>query len=109
MIYYFIDSVDKGGYNMGKSEIIVDALFNVAERAVSGKVGKFICGEYLDGSTRSIPDALAGELKSPKQKRKEEKLKKEQRQYEAMYAKPKKKHKKSKKKKHKKAKAVLKL
>lgn len=94
---------------MGKSEIIVDALFNVAERAVSGKVGKFICGEYLDGSTRSIPDALAGELKSPKQKRKEEKQKKEQRQYEAMYAKPKKKHKKSKKKKHKKATAVLKL
>ena len=63
----------------------------------------------LYGSTRSIPDALAGELKSPKQKRKEEKQKKEQRQYEAMYAKPKKKHKKSKKKKQKKAKAVLKL
>ena len=109
MIYYFIDPVNKGGYNMGKSEIILDAVFSVAERAVSGKVGKFICGEYLDGPTRSIPDALAGELKSPKQRRKEEKQKKEQLRYEAMCEKPKKKHKKSKKKKHKNKKAVLKL
>lgn len=108
MIYYFIDPVDKGGYNMGKSEIILDAVFTVAEKAVSGKVGKFICGEYLDGTTRSIPDALAGEIKSPKQRRKEEKQKKEQLRYEALCEKPKKK-KKSKKKKHKKQKTVLKL
>ena len=108
MIYYFIDPVNKGGYNMGKSEIILDAVFSVAERAVSGKVGKFICGEYLDGTTRSIPDALAGEIKSPKQRRKEEKQKKEQLRYEALCEKPKKK-KKSKKKKHKKQKTVLKL
>lgn len=108
MIYYFIDPVNKGGYNMGKSEIILDAVFTVAEKAVSGKVGKFICGEYLDGTTRSIPDALAGEIKSPKQRRKEEKQKKEQLRYEAMCEKPKKK-KKSKKKKHKKQKTVLKL
>ena len=108
MIYYFIDPVDKGGYNMGKSEIILDAVFTVAEKAVSGKVGKFICGEYLDGTTRSIPDALAGEIKSPKQRRKEEKQKKEQLRYEALCEKPKKK-KKSKKKKHKNKKAVLKL
>lgn len=93
---------------MGKSEIILDAVFTVAEKAVSGKVGKFICGEYLDGTTRSIPDALAGEIKSPKQRRKEEKQKKEQLRYEAMCEKPKKK-KKSKKKKHKKQKTVLKL
>ena len=108
MIYYLIDPVDKGGYNMGKSEIILDAVFTVAEKAVSGKVGKFICGEYLDGTTRSIPDALAGEIKSPKQRRKEEKQKKEQLRYEAFCEKPKKK-KKSKKKKHKKQKTVLKL
>ena len=108
MIYYLIDPVDKGGYNMGKSEIILDAVFTVAEKAVSGKVGKFICGEYLDGTTRSIPDALAGEIKSPKQRRKEEKQKKEQLRYEALCEKPKKK-KKSKKKKHKKQKTVLKL
>lgn len=108
MIYYLIDPVNKGGYNMGKSEIILDAVFTVAEKAVSGKVGKFICGEYLDGTTRSIPDALAGEIKSPKQRRKEEKQKKEQLRYEAMCEKPKKK-KKSKKKKHKKQKTVLKL
>ena len=108
MIYYFIDPVDKGGYNMGKSEIILDAVFTVAEKAVSGKVGKFMCGEYLDGTTRSIPDALAGEIKSPKQRRKEEKQKKEQLRYEALCEKPKKK-KKSKKKKHKKQKTVLKL
>ena len=108
MIDYFIDPVDKGGYNMGKSEIILDAVFTVAEKAVSGKVGKFICGEYLDGTTRSIPDALAGEIKSPKQRRKEEKQKKEQLRYEALCEKPKKK-KKSKKKKHKKQKTVLKL
>lgn len=93
---------------MGKSEIILDAVFTVAEKAVSGKVGKFICGEYLDGTTRSIPDALAGEIKSPKQRRKEEKQKKEQLRYEALCEKPKKK-KKSKKKKHKKQKTVLKL
>ena len=93
---------------MGKSEIILDAVFTVAEKAVSGKVGKFICGEYLDGTTRSIPDALAGEIKSPKQRRKEEKQKKEQLRYEALCEKPKKK-KKSKKKKHKKSKTVLKL
>lgn len=93
---------------MGKSEIILDAVFTVAEKAVSGKVGKFICGEYLDGTTRSIPDALAGEIKSPKQRRKEEKQKKEQLRYEALCEKPKKK-KKSKKKKHKKEKTVLKL
>ena len=93
---------------MGKSEIILDAVFTIAEKAVSGKVGKFICGEYLDGTTRSIPDALAGEIKSPKQRRKEEKQKKEQLRYEAMCEKPKKK-KKSKKKKHKKQKTVLKL
>ena len=108
MIYYFIDPVDKGGYNMGKSEIILDAVFTVAEKAVSGKVGKFMCGEYLDGTTRSIPDALAREIKSPKQRRKEEKQKKEQLRYEALCEKPKKK-KKSKKKKHKKQKTVLKL
>lgn len=108
MIYYLIDPVDKGGYNMGKSEIILDAVFTVAEKAVSGKVGKFICGEYLDGTTRSIPDALAGEIKSPKQRRKEEKQKKEQLRYEALCEKPKKK-KKSKKKKRKKQKTVLKL
>ena len=93
---------------MGKSEIILDAVFTVAEKAVSGKVGKFICGEYLDGTTRSIPDALAGEIKSPKQRRKEEKQKKEQLRYEALCEKPKKK-KKSKKKKHKNKTAVLKL
>lgn len=93
---------------MGKSEIILDAVFTVAEKAVSGKVGKFICGEYLDGTTRSIPDALAGEIKSPKQRRKEEKQKKDQLRYEALCEKPKKK-KKSKKKKHKKQKTVLKL
>ena len=93
---------------MGKSEIILDAVFTGAEKAVSGKVGKFICGEYLDGTTRSIPDALAGEIKSPKQRRKEEKQKKEQLRYEALCEKPKKK-KKSKKKKHKNKKAVLKL
>ena len=93
---------------MGKSEIILDAVFTVAEKAVGGKVGKFICGEYLDGTTRSIPDALAGEIKSPKQRRKEEKQKKEQLRYEALCEKPKKK-KKSKKKKHKKQKTVLKL
>ena len=93
---------------MGKSEIILDAVFTVAEKAVSGQVGKFICGAYLDGTTRSIPDALAGEIKSPKQRRKEEKQKKEQLRYEAMCEKPKKK-KKSKKKKHKKQKTVLKL
>ena len=93
---------------MGKSEIILDAVFTVAEKAVSGKVGKFICGEYLDGTTRSIPDALAGEIKSPKQRRKEEKQKKEQLRYEALCEKPKKK-KKSKKKKHKNQKTVLKL
>lgn len=91
---------------MSKTDVVLDAVFNVAERALKGNVGKFLCGEYLDGSTRSVPDALTGEMKSPKQRRKEEKRRKEALKAQEDYTKPKKKKKHKKKKK---SRAVLKL
>lgn len=40
------------------------------------KIGKFLCGTYNDGTTRSLIDSLNGEYKSPKEKVKKEKKKK---------------------------------
>ena len=55
---------------------IVDIAVAVLERAAkSEKIGKFICGEYLDGTTRSVADALSGEMVSPKEKKKKYKKK----------------------------------
>lgn len=35
------------------------------------EIKALLCGEYSDGRTRSISDAIAGEYRSPKQRRKE--------------------------------------
>lgn len=58
---------------MSKTDLVIDAMFNVAERALNGEVGRFLCGEYLDGTIRSVPDALSGEMRSPKQRKKDAK------------------------------------
>ena len=36
----------------------------------SDKLQKFLCGEYDDGTARTLPDALNGVRKSPKSKKK---------------------------------------
>lgn len=84
-----------------KLNLIVDTAFNVVDRALKGEVGHFLCGEYLDGTTRSVPDALSGEMKSPKQRKKEAKRKKEEIYKEVKSSKDKKKKDKPKKKKKK--------
>lgn len=42
----------------------------------SDKLQKFLCGEYDDGTARTLPDALNGVRKSPKSKKKKKKKKK---------------------------------
>lgn len=42
----------------------------------SDKIQKFLCGEYDDGTARTLPDALNGVRKSPKSKKKKKKKKK---------------------------------
>ena len=55
---------------MGKEKIIVDTLLNVADGLLgSEKVQSFLCGQYSDGTPRSLPDALNDELYSPQQKK----------------------------------------
>lgn len=76
----------------------------VVERALkSDAIGKFLCGEYTDGSVRSIPDAIRGEEESPKDRRKRAKKKNKRKGYgfEGFYVEEEKKHKKKKKKKKK--------
>lgn len=53
------------------SKDVINVAIALLEKATkSEKIGKFICGEYLDGTTRSVADALSGEMVSPKQKKK---------------------------------------
>ena len=84
---------------MSKTDLVIDAMFNVAERALNGEVGRFLCGEYLDGTIRSVPDALSGEMRSPKQRKKDAKKAKEAVYQEIKTTKKKKGGKKKKKKK----------
>lgn len=55
------------------ADIIVSAITAVAD---NDNVQKMVCGTYSDGKTRSIPDAVKGEVYSPKQKGKAKKKKK---------------------------------
>lgn len=99
---------EKGGHTMSaKLNLFLDTAFNVVDRALRGEIGHFLCGEYLDGTTRSIPDALSGEMKSPKQRKKEERQKKESIYKEVKDSKKQKPKKKKKKKKQKKIKVTL--
>lgn len=57
---------------MADPKIIVDGIVAVSEKLLKNEdLQKMICGQYSDGSPRSIPDAINGELMSPKEKKKE--------------------------------------
>lgn len=47
----------------------------------SSKIQRFLCGEYEDGTARSLPDALDGVTKSPKSKKKKKKNKSKKKRY----------------------------
>ena len=59
---------------MGKEKIIVDTILSVTDGLLgSEKVQTFLCGQYSDGTPRSLPDALNDELYSPQQKKNKKK------------------------------------
>ena len=54
----------------------LDAALKVAEIVLDNEtVGKYLCGQYSDGSVRSIPDAIRGERENPIKKKKKKKKK----------------------------------
>ena len=54
----------------------LDAAIKVAELVLDNEtVGKYLCGQYSDGSIRSIPDAIRGERENPVKKKKKKKKK----------------------------------
>ena len=54
----------------------LDAALKVAELVLDNEtVGKYLCGQYSDGSVRSIPDAIRGERENPVKKKKKKKKK----------------------------------
>lgn len=54
----------------------LDAALKVAELVLDNEtVGKYLCGQYTDGSVRSIPDAIRGERENPVKKKKKKKKK----------------------------------
>lgn len=61
---------------MGTTKLIKNAISICSTLAGNENVKAFLCGTYSDGSARSLPDALNGELLSPKQKCKRDKKKK---------------------------------
>ena len=55
-------------------ETIINTVVAVGETLVRNEdFKKFICGTYSDGSPRNLPDAINGEMYSPKQKKKMDK------------------------------------
>ena len=82
---------------MGKEKIIIDTILDVTNSLLeSKKIQTFLCGQYSDGTPRSLPDALNDELYSPQQKKNK-----------AYNENKKKKHKKKKKKNKKKTKHIV--
>lgn len=63
---------------MGKKKMnqIANVVDTVLTVCTTEKVQKLLCGTYSDGEVRSVPDALNGEIFSPKQKAKKHKKKK---------------------------------
>lgn len=58
------------------SKDLLDIAVAMLEKvATNKKIGKFICGEYRDGSVRSMADAIKGEIISPDEKKKKNKKK----------------------------------
>ena len=51
---------------MGKKDVVKGVVKAASEISLSEKGKRFLCGEYTDGTTRSLPDAITGEIISPK-------------------------------------------
>lgn len=51
---------------MGKKDVVKGVVKAASEIILSEKGKRFLCGEYTDGTTRSLPDAITGEIISPK-------------------------------------------
>lgn len=49
---------------------VAETIKNVAVGLEKSGISKMVLGTYSDGTTRSIPDAISGELYSPKTKAK---------------------------------------
>ena len=61
-------------------KILIDAGILIGKTVMeSEKMRKFLCGEYEDGTARSLPDALDGVTIPPKKKKKKNKKKSEKR------------------------------
>lgn len=88
-----------------------EILKKAGELIASSSTRRLICGEYSDGTPRSIVDAINGEYKSPKEKRKEHNKKRRKASLASSWAyddgKKKKKKKKNKKSSYKKSKGPL--
>lgn len=62
---------------MSKSSLIIETISAIAEVTLGNKdVKASLFGEYSDGSPRNLPDAIRGEILSPKQKLHSKKKKK---------------------------------
>lgn len=56
---------------MADPKIIAETIVAVSEKILKNEdLQGMVCGRYSDGTPRSIPDALNGELMSPKEKKK---------------------------------------
>lgn len=79
-----------------------EILKRVGDLVASSNTRRLICGEYSDGTPRSLVDAINGEYKSPKAKKKEHEKKRRKASLASSWAyddkKKKKKHKKGYKK-----------
>lgn len=53
-----------------KTEVISAIVEVTSALAGNKEIKSMLCGEYCDGEPRSIPDAIRGEVLSPKQKKK---------------------------------------
>lgn len=51
-------------------KVVIETIVHAASENVSTKkLQKTLCGEYEDGSTRNVIDAVNGEIFSPKQRK----------------------------------------
>ncbi len=53
---------------MGKKNKVTAVIDAVVSICATEKIQRLLCGTYSDGEVRSVPDALNGEIYSPKQK-----------------------------------------
>ena len=75
-----INKYQRRGYSYMNKKILLDAGILFGKTILeSNKIQKFLCGEYDDGTARSLPDALNGVTKPPKSKKKKKKKDKKKR------------------------------